>query len=239
MTRLDTDATAERPSPPADDRFQADFADLGQPMVHRRSYEVRAYHLGGTKLLIRGVVDDQAPPGMAIPTDTEPLRFHHMVVDVTIEMTTTNIDAIEVRFEEHPHLECVKIADTYQRLVGTPIGRGYSNRVKELFGGPRGCTHVLALLQALAPVVAQARWPMFSLMRTTEGGTGKQEQMSPEQRRMLSRANLNTCHVWAEDGEIMSLVDQGRPVPVPDPILRRMTELDLDPTTWTKSPHPR
>ena len=56
---------------------------------------------------------------------------------------------------------------------------------------------------------------------------------------MLSRANLNTCHVWAEDGEIMSLVDQGRPVPVPDPILRRMTELDLDPTTWTKSPHPR
>lgn len=223
-----------------DDPFAADFADLaGLEAVHRRRYEARGFHAGGTTLIIRGVVDDEAPPHVTIPGDDQPLRFHHMVVDVRVDIVTTIIESVEVRFETHPHATCPSIADAYQQLVGASMARGYTNRVKELFGGPRGCTHVVALLQAMAPVLAQARWPMLTRTQmgeaTRDAGSGAPD---PEQRRRLARTNLNTCHMWAEGGELISQVDGGFAVPVPSPILRRMQELGIDPDVWTRRTQP-
>lgn len=224
----------------ADDPFASDFADLvGFDAVHRRRYEARGFHVGGDTLLIRGVVDDEAPPHVTIPGDDRPLQFHHMVVDVRVDIVTTVIESVEVRFDTHPHATCPTIAAAYQQLVGSSMARGYTNRVKELFGGPRGCTHVVALLQAMAPVLAQARWPMLSRLHAGEAvHNPDRPPPDPEQRRMLARANLNTCHMWAEDGELMTQVDQGAAVPVPSPILRRMRELGVDPDVWTQRTQP-
>ena len=47
-------------------------------------------------------------------------------------------------------------------LVGLSIARGFTHRVRELFGGPRGCTHTTALLQAMAPIAMQCFWSMRS-----------------------------------------------------------------------------
>ncbi len=229
------------------DRFADDFADLGHPMVHQRSYEVRGFHLGGTRLLIRGVVDDQAPAGMAVPGDPESLTLHHMIVDVTVDVMTTIIEAVDVRFEENPHATCPTIAPAYQQLVGASMGRGYSNRVRELFGGPRSCTHVVALLQAMAPLVAQSRWPLFARLQSSPpaghsagsaGTPDRDEQLTTDQRRTLSHVNLNTCHIWADDGAMMGLVNEGAAVPVPNPILRRMKTLGLEPEVWTSTHQP-
>ena len=63
-------------------------------------------------------------------------------------------------FETHPHTECVSIVDAYRGLVGLSITRGFTHKVRELFGGPRGCTHTTALLMAMAPVAVQCIWSM-------------------------------------------------------------------------------
>ena len=57
----------------------------------------------------------------------------------------------DVVFEAHPHTTCPAIIEHYQGLVGLSIARGFTHQVRELFGGPRGCTHTTALLLAMAP----------------------------------------------------------------------------------------
>src|SRR5262249_21664372 len=83
-----------------------------------------------------------------------------MVIDLTVDPTTQVITAADVAMQTHPHTTCPRIVDHYDKLVGLSIGRGYISKVRELFGGPRGCTHVTALLLAMGPVLAQSFWSL-------------------------------------------------------------------------------
>ena len=79
------------------------------------------------------------------------------------------IEAAEVVFEAHPHTTCVDIVESYQGLVGLSITRGFTHKVRELFGGPRGCTHTTALLLAMGPVATQCTWSMYAAEARREG----------------------------------------------------------------------
>ena len=44
--------------------------------------------------------------------------------------------------------------------------------------------------------------------------------------------NLNTCHIWAEDGEQVRAVREGLPMEVPVWIEKRFAKLGIDATAW-------
>ena len=44
--------------------------------------------------------------------------------------------------------------------------------------------------------------------------------------------NLNTCHIWAEDGEQIASIRRGEPMEVPVWIKKRYAELGRDPVEW-------
>jgi hypothetical protein len=44
--------------------------------------------------------------------------------------------------------------------------------------------------------------------------------------------NLNTCHIWAEDGAQVTGIRNGEPMEVPVWIVKRYAELGRDPVTW-------
>jgi len=104
--------------------------------------------------------------------------------------------------------------------------------VRELFGGPRGCTHTTALLQAMAPVAIQSIWSLRVLATRAGGGSGGPDFSSPESRERAMAMNINTCHIWAEVGEQVAAIRAGRPMEVPVWIVRRYAELGRDPSTW-------
>jgi hypothetical protein len=209
-----------------------DGVDPADELVHERAYVVRAYRHGPSTLVLRGAVRDQKPPGLYIPEDPEPLTIHHMVVDLRIEVPSLEIVDANVALEVHPHSECPRIEDHYERLVGLSIARGFTHRVRELFGGPRGCAHTTALLQAMAPVAIQS---LFSFRKAQQGGGAPGPVSSPETRELVLRSNLNTCHVWAEDGEQVRAIRAGEPMEVPVWIQRRFEKLGLDPNGWRPS----
>ena len=208
-----------------------DGVDPVADLVHERAYVVRAYRKDARTLWLRGAVRDQKPPGLYVPTDPEPLTIHHMIVDLHIAMPALEITWASVALEMHPHSSCPKIEDHYQNLVGLSIARGFTHRVRELFGGPRGCTHTTALLQAMAPVAVQSLWS-FRIAAAREAGAGDMEFSSQEGRKNAMAANLNTCHVWAEDGEQIAAIRSGVPTEVPVWIAKRFEELGLDPNSW-------
>lgn len=210
-----------------------DFADLDLPLLHDRTYRVRAYYEAPDRMRLRGMVRDRKPAGLYIDDDPDPLVVHHMIVDLVIAYPSLEIVGAAAVMETHPHEECTRIEDHYDNLVGLSIARGFTHKVRELFGGPRGCTHVTALLQAMAPVAVQTTWSMRSVNQGAEP-VAAPRQLSPEDRRNALRFNIDSCHVWGSDGELVGEVEQGGDIPPPLWIQHRYRELGLDPDEWSR-----
>lgn len=207
--------------------------DPTDELIHERAYVVRAYRKGTDTLVLRGSVRDQKPPGLYVPGDPDPLTVHHMIVDLTIGVPSLEILGAKAVLETHPHAACPRIEDHYGNLVGLSIARGFTHKVRELFGGPRGCTHTTALLQAMAPVAVQSMWS-FRVAQAKENGNPSAFS-SPESRQGALMMNLNTCHIWAEDGEQVASIRNNEPMEVPVWIVDRFQKLGLDPTSWRNS----
>ncbi len=200
------------------------------PLLHTRAYDVQSYARGDDAIVLVGQVRDTKPAGLMIADDPEPLDIHHMVVTLTVSFPDLTITEAEVDFHTHPHTTCPAIVDHYGALVGLSISRGFTHKVRELFGGPRGCTHTTALLQAMAPVAIQATWSMRTRARVASADQPR--HLTDEQRELMIRSNGNTCHVWAEDGEAVVALRGGGDIEVPLWIQRRLDELGRDPQEW-------
>jgi hypothetical protein len=195
---------------------------------------VRAWKVDDDAILVRGAVMDLKPAalfrarieGAGGTMDDRPVAMHHMIVDLTVAFPSLTITAVDVRFEIHPQPGCPSIAGNYGGLVGTSIARGFTHKVRELFGGPRGCTHTTALLQAMAPVAVQSVFGMRRLgpERTVEGGA--LEGSPPSAGVSFVR---DTCHVWSESGNLWQGVLVGRPPPAPLSLQQRVRDAGLDP----------
>jgi hypothetical protein len=207
-----------------------DGVDPADELIHERVYVVRAYRNGPDRLILRGSVRDQKPPGLYIADDPEPLTIHHMIVDLTVAIPSLEIVAAKAVLETHPHPTCKRIEDHYDNLVGLSIARGFTNKIRELFGGPRGCTHITALLQAMAPVAIQSMWSLNIGQPPDVGGETPFDTDAAREAALM--ANANTCHVWAEDGEYVAAIRAGEPMDVPLWISRRFDQLGRDPATW-------
>lgn len=207
--------------------------DDARAVLHDREYRVRAFLVADDRVVIQGALRDQQPPGAFVPNDPEPLAVHHMQVSLTVSFPDLTIVDIDTHYEVHPHDVCPTITEHYRNLIGLSIARGFTHKVRELFGGPRACTHVTALLQAMAPVAVQCFW---SWRRATAP-----EQMSPEQAQApesplrddgVWRRNVNTCHVWAEDAPMVQALETGTyAFEVPVFLRARLAKLGIDPAT--------
>ena len=202
--------------------------------IHDRSYVVKAYRKDATTIVLRGAVRDEKPAGLYVPNDPEPLPLHHMVVALTVTMPEMIITDARVEFEVYPHGGCPAIASHYEKLIGLSIARGFTHKIRELFGGPRGCTHTTALLQAMAPVAIQSVWSMRSANVREGVAAFEPEPKTREERLARMRFNLNTCHIWDENGEQAKTVADGGDIGLPLWIEDRYAKLGRDPIEWRK-----
>ncbi len=200
--------------------------------IHRRDYVIEAFRRGDSEFVLRGRVRDEKPPGLYVAGDPEPLVMHHMEVEMTVRFPSLEITDVAVEFGEHPQDICPGIATHYRELIGLSVARGFTHKVRELFGGPRGCAHTTALVQAMAPVAVQCAWSM-RIAQSREKPQGDQAAT----RRAHFGHNLDTCHVWAGDGELMRRAARGEEIEPPLPITRRLVALGQDPKQWRRR-HP-
>jgi hypothetical protein len=198
-------------------------------LLHTRSYDTNVYR-DEDHLVVVGSVADVKPPGMYIEDDPDPLEIHHMIVELRVAIADLSITAAKVEFVTHPNATCPSITEHYGQLVGLSVARGFNRKVRELFGGPRACTHTTALLQAMAPVVIQAMWSVRMDDRRREGS----DLFDPNEGDDMSHfeLNLNTCHVWAEGSELIERARAGLQPEVPIWIQKRFTELGRNPQEW-------
>jgi hypothetical protein len=206
--------------------------------LHAREYSVRAWKLSEDSMLLRGAVMDNKPGEMfagriseagGTPANRGPLTMHHMVVDLTVTFPALVITDAQVVFESFPQPGCPAISEHYGQLIGLSIARGFTHEVRQRFGGPRGCTHTTALLQAMGPVAVQC---IFSMRRTgvspTDAGGAENTDSPPRGQASFMH---DTCHVWSSEGPLWEGITLGRRPPMALPLQTRFREAGVDPET--------
>lgn len=198
---------------------------MGTPIsIHQRRYETEAFDEGDGTMRLVGRLVDTKPHGLGL-ADGEPLVIHDMVLEMIVAGETFEILNITATMNVRPYEQCTSVLNSYQQLVGLSIARGYSRKVKELFGGPNGCSHIGALLIALGPVAIQASWGMARLHE--DAADWSQLEVDPEDAERRLRLNTNTCHVWSADGEQIARLNRGEEAERPEWEAVRLTKLGL------------
>ncbi len=156
--------------------------------LHHRSIQIRGYkredglydveaHLVDIKDFDYKVMAGVRPAG-------EPL--HDMWLRITVDRELNIVDA-EAASDAMPYVGfCDEIVPHYRRLIGLSIRPGYQQRVKALFDGVRGCSHITDLANVLASAAFQ-----------TLGGQGLQ----PADRKPFQ---LDRCHALDSTGRVVA-----------------------------------
>ncbi|MBL8515317.1 MAG: DUF2889 domain-containing protein [Betaproteobacteria bacterium] len=80
---------------------------------------------------------------------------HAMTLRITVDTALTIVDA-EASTDAMPYTgECGKIAPHYRNLIGLSIRPGFTAKVRELFAGTAGCTHLTDLIGVAATTAFQ------------------------------------------------------------------------------------
>lgn len=119
----------------------------------------------------------------------EPL--HAMWIRLTVDDRFV-IHDVEACADATPFNLCPAVANCYRQLIGVQIGPGWSLKLKELFSGVQGCTHMTELLGPIATTMFQ----------TLYGQRYDEDDAKPASDRPPPPV-LNTCHALSSDGPVV------------------------------------
>ena len=126
--------------------------------LHTRAIEIRGYKRADGLYDIEGHLVDTKPYDFKLAAGVrragEPV--HDMWLRITVDRQLHIVDA-QAAMDGMPYVgECDAIEPAYRKLVGLAIRPGYQQRLKELLGGVRGCTHITELAGMLATAAFQS-----------------------------------------------------------------------------------
>ena len=155
--------------------------------LHRRTIEIQGYKREDGLYDIEGHLVDTKPYDFKLAAGLRPAgeAIHGMWLRITVDKALTIVDAAAA-MDSMPYVShCDQIVPAYRALVGLAIRPGYHQRVKELLGGVRGCTHITEMAGALATAAFQ----------TMAGQRVQDPDRQPFQ--------LGRCHALAETSAVV------------------------------------
>jgi Protein of unknown function (DUF2889) len=156
--------------------------------LHRRSIEITGYRRDDGLFDIEGHLLDRKDVDFRLASGTRPAgqAIHSMWLRLTVDRTLTIVDA-EAFMEAMPFAgECDKITPDYRQLIGLSLRPGYNRKLKEIFGGIKGCTHITELAGSMATATYQ-----------TMAGQGVAD---PEKKPF----SLDGCHAQVTTGPVVA-----------------------------------
>jgi hypothetical protein len=160
--------------------------------IHTRQITVTTYNTNEDAIIVEGILKDDRlkdiyrPEGETIPPGT----VHHMIIRMKVARPRLTIEDIDVDMPTVPHDECTETRNSLKPVIGMRITSGFTNSVKDLVGGAKGCAHLVALLVSMASAAVQGTWTALS--RNPQQPSGYMEK--------AMNAIVDTCRVWRKDG---------------------------------------
>ena len=168
--------------------------------IHTRRIDIATYAGSSDTIIVEGILKDERltksyrPSGRTL----DPGTVHHMIIRMKVRGPKLVIEDIEVDMPTVPRQECRETLDSLSPLRGMPIVSGFTNRVKDLVGGAKGCAHLVALITAMAPAAVQGAWAAM---------TSKPRDPATFLPGAVARIK-DTCRVWRSDGPLMKKIEK-------------------------------
>ena len=125
--------------------------------LHTRAIEIRGYRREDGLFDVEAHLVDTKPYDFKLAAGVRPAGepVHDMWLRITVDRELRIVDA-EATMDAMPYAgHCGEIGADYRKLIGLAIRPGYLAKVRELFAGVRGCTHITELAAALATATFQ------------------------------------------------------------------------------------
>lgn len=170
--------------------------------VHTRAIEIRGFRRDDGLWDLEGHLTDVKTYGFenSWRGRIEPgTPLHEMRVRLTIDEDLM-IHAAEAVTENGPFAMCPDITPAFARVAGIRIGPGWMRHVRELFGGPKGCTHIYELLPQMATTAYQTLVSKDRYRKKDETAAAREDDPSRPKRRP---AMLDSCHTLASDSPVV------------------------------------
>jgi hypothetical protein len=164
--------------------------------VHNRTVSVTTYEAENDCVIVEGVLKDKRLVDTYSVTSGEkmpPGVVHDLAVRITVRGPEMRITDVAVDMKHVPRDDCMRMRESLVPLIGQSVAPGFTQWVKSRLGGKRGCTHLNALVIAMAPAVLQGFWNARAArhMSIREAAKG----ISPEYL-------IDTCWVWRSEGPL-------------------------------------
>lgn len=163
--------------------------------IHGRQIEITTYEYEKDAVVVEGkLIDTRFRQTYYLNGELRPPgTVHGLVIRMKVKGADLRIEEIDVDMDTIPRQECREVLNSLQPIVGMRIRAGFTEKVKEKVGGPKGCTHLVALLLAMAPAAVQGAWSAVA-----------QHPIDPSKYSATALKFLeNTCWVWRSEGELM------------------------------------
>ena len=185
--------------------------DDHKTLVHTRQITCRGYRRGDGLWQIEASVADEK--GQEVPFKSRPNvlageLIHHLSLCVVIDDDYQIRDVVATVMAA-PWPVCTDVAADYRKLIGLRIGPGFTRAVRDILGGPLGCTHLTDLLGQIGNTYMQASWPD----RVARQRLSSEDPRHWPDTRTLSF--IDGCYAWRKDesalaGEYPQLAGNGR-----------------------------
>ncbi len=114
---------------------------------------------------------------------------HHMLLRITVNSDYLIVDA-GVHYKAAPYAVCDTIAQSYQKLIGLNLIRGFRHEVRARLAGKHGCTHVTELTNVLPTAAIQ-------------GIAARQRRFERGQEQETRPFYIDGCHALRADGVVV------------------------------------
>lgn len=156
---------------------------------HTRRYEFHGYRRADGLWDIEGRMTDEKTypvPNQWRDEIAAGTPIHDMRVRLTVDDDFLVRD-IEMATDAGPYRMCPDIVPGFAAIKGARVGPGWHRRLRELFGGVKGCTHQAEMLGAMGTVVFQTLWHT----RASRQETGTRPPF------------IDSCHALASGSEVV------------------------------------
>jgi len=169
--------------------------------LHTRNIEVTTYDYDGQRIIIEGLLkDDRFQESHAITGEIFPSGvIHYMAIRLLVNCSNLLIEDIDVELISVPREICRETINCLAQIKGLTITKGFTLKIKKIAGGNKGCTHLVELLQAMAPAVIQG----FAAHQSQ-----KPASFDSNQTKRMLQFLVNTCHAWREDGPFVEMFNK-------------------------------
>jgi hypothetical protein len=120
---------------------------------------------------------------------------HSFHLELTVRVSTRVIEASSVSISKAPLSRCYSVAERFAQLEGLSIKRGIIKEMHSLLGGPKGCIHLMELLNDVVRFTSMLLLGESMGYRPQLKRAMTEEEIIAEGKKKLR----NTCLVFAEE----------------------------------------